>query len=490
MAGIVILVDNPDDFVWDTTDRMILPTRDYILQRPADLPRSARILNLSRSYSYLGIGYYSSLLAEARGHRIMPSASIILDLGQRGRYWSDIEELEERLQRTLRSQKPEGEARFNVDAYFGRTADPRFAQLARQAYDFFRCPILRIRVRYENGWFVNNVLPLTITDLTPETRAAFGEALDAHTKARWRTPRARPAPRYTLAILHDPAEKLPPSDQRALERFVRVGQQMDIEVDLIKKNDYDSVAEYDALFIRETTAIDHHTFRFAKKAEDEGMAVIDDPESILRCANKVYLAEMLAKNGIATPKTVVFDRRRLRRLEEFMSYPVVLKIPDGSFGRGVVKVENRTEMEKNADDLFEESDLILGQEFMPTKFDWRVGVLNRRPIFVCQYHMARNHWQIVKHGTGGRFQEGGWTTFLVEEAPPAVVDLAVRAASLIGDGLYGVDLKETDTGICVIEINDNPNIETGVEDARLKDGLYQLILEDFIRRIEGPPPTR
>ena len=50
--------------------------------------------------------------------------------------------------------------------------------------------------------------------------------------------------------------------------------------------------------------------------------------------------------------------------------------------------------------------MILAQEFMYTEFDWRVGVLNRQPIFVCQYLMAKKHWQIVKHNTDGRSSKG------------------------------------------------------------------------------------
>ena len=46
---------------------------------------------------------------------------------------------------------------------------------------------------------------------------------------------------------------------------------MGVEVELITKKDYPRLAEYDALFIRETTGLDHHTYRFAKKAEEEGM---------------------------------------------------------------------------------------------------------------------------------------------------------------------------------------------------------------------------
>jgi len=78
---------------------------------------------------------------------------------------------------------------------------------------------------------------------------------------------------------------------------------------------------------------------------------------------------------------------------------------------------------------------------VPTEFDWRVGVLDRRAVFVCQYKMARGHWQIIKHQEGGASLEGGHKSIPVAEAPADVVDVAVRAANLIGDGFYGVDLK-------------------------------------------------
>jgi glutathione synthase/RimK-type ligase-like ATP-grasp enzyme len=66
-----------------------------------------------------------------------------------------------------------------------------------------------------------------------------------------------------------------------------------------------------------------------------------------------------------------------------------------------------------------------------------------------------------------------------------VVQLAVRVANLIGDGFYGVDIKETSDGLYVIEVNDNPSIDTGYEDRVLKDELYRRIIQEFIRRLEG-----
>lgn len=75
-------------------------------------------------------------------------------------------------------------------------------------------------------------------------------------------------------------------------------------------------------------------------------------------------------------------------------------------------------------------------------------------------------------------------TLAVEAAPAAVVETAVRAANLIGEGLYGVDLKQTADGICVIEVNDNPSIDAGVEDAVLGDALYDRIMGEFLQRLK------
>ncbi len=146
-------------------------------------------------------------------------------------------------------------------------------------------------------------------------------------------------------MLHDPEEELPPSDKKALTLFVRAGKALGVNVELIQRKDYSKLAEYDALFIRETTRIGHHTFRFAKKADSEGMVVIDDPDSILRCTNKVYLAELLAAHKVPRPKTLVLRRENLMDAAAQIGYPVVLKIPEGSFSRGVFKAADRAELD-------------------------------------------------------------------------------------------------------------------------------------------------
>jgi glutathione synthase/RimK-type ligase-like ATP-grasp enzyme len=215
------------------------------------------------------------------------------------------------------------------------------------------------------------------------------------------------------------------------------------------------------------------------------MVVIDDPDSILRCTNKVYLAELLKAKKIPRPKTLILQKNNLNVLEQEIPYPVVLKIPDGSFSRGVFKVNHRAEMIDITTKLFKDSDLILAQEYIYTEFDWRIGILNRKPLFACQYFMSKKHWQIVKHDTTtGSHTNGRHRAVSVEDTPKNVVKAALDAAWQIGTGLYGVDVKHTSKGAFVIEVNDNPNIEESVENGVLKDEIYRLILKEFIRRIE------
>jgi glutathione synthase/RimK-type ligase-like ATP-grasp enzyme len=244
------------------------------------------------------------------------------------------------------------------------------------------------------------------------------------------------------------------------------------------------VGVFDALFIRETTSIRNHTYHFARRAWMEGMPVIDDPISMIRCTNKVYLWERLTHAGLPVPETIVIQEPAdAVRAADILGFPVVIKIPDGSFSRGVRKADTMEALKATVAEFFKETDLLLAQRFVPTTFDWRVGVLAGQPLFVCQYKMAGKHWQIVRHREDGSAFEGGFQTFPIDRVPPEILDAGVRAASLIGDGLYGVDLKETNDGVYIIEINDNPNVDHGVEDLVAKADLWNRLTRWFTNRI-------
>jgi glutathione synthase/RimK-type ligase-like ATP-grasp enzyme len=172
------------------------------------------------------------------------------------------------------------------------------------------------------------------------------------------------------------------------------------------------------------------------------------------------------------------------RVGETLGFPCVLKQPDSSFSAGVVKAENELELQRFLAAFFESSELIVAQEYAPSSFDWRVGVLDGKALYVCKYHMARGHWQIQKTHNEKRRSYGKVEAFSLEEAPREAVEIAVRAANLIGRGLYGVDVKERDGKFLVMEVNDNPNIDAGCEDKFLKEELYLAIMRSFRDRLD------
>ncbi len=485
MTRLVIVVEKASDWGSYYPSDNVVTALNY-LREPVGGDERTHVINLCRSYKYLGTGYYVSLLGEARGHRAIPSVRTINDLRKRALYGLDVEDLNQKLANFL----PAGgrdTTDFGIVVYFGETSYPALKDLARQVFELFPAPLLRIEFERERMWRISAIKPVGLHTLDDPQEDAFAQSLDAFSKKLWRKPRVRRQYRYDIAMLVDPNEAMPPSNKKALKSFVAAGKELGIEVDPIGKNDYTRLAEYDGLFIRETTALDHHTYRFAHKAEKEGMVVIDDPTSILRCTNKIYLHDLLRAKKLATPRTEILykdDPRQLKDLPERLGFPLVLKIPDGSFSRGVVKVETVEALEKSAAELFQSTALVIAQEFLYTQYDWRVGVLNHEPLYACQYFMSRGHWQIYNHGAKGTAKSGGFKTLAVRDAPGDVIKLALKATQSIGDGLYGVDLKQTAERTVVIEVNDNPSIDAGVEDAYLGEDLYLRVMQDFLRRLE------
>ncbi|MFO1506942.1 MAG: RimK family protein [Lysobacterales bacterium] len=486
MSRLVIVVERASDWgSYYPSDNVVVTAQDY-LKEPAGDDERTQVINLCRSYKYLGTGYYVSLLAEARGHKVIPSVRTINDLRRRSLYGLDVDDLNQKLQNFL----PAGgrdTTELGVLLYFGETSYPSLEDIARQIFEAFPSPILRIEFERERFWQIAAIKPSSLHTLSDPQEDAFAQALDKFSKKLWRKPRARRKFRFDVAMLVDPAEAMPPSNRRALKLFAEAGAELGIEVDTIGRNDYSHLAEYDGLFIRETTALDNHTYRFAHKAEKEDMVVIDDPASILKCTNKIYLHDLLAARKLPTPRTEILYRDEPKKLVatvEKLGFPIVLKIPDGSFSRGVVKVTNLDELTKAADDLFQHTALVLAQEFLFTEFDWRIGVLNREPLYACKYYMSRGHWQIYNHGAKGSAKSGGFETLPTRKVPAEVLKLALKATSPIGDGLYGVDLKQVGDRTVIIEVNDNPSIDAGVEDAYLGEDLYRRIMDEFLRRME------
>jgi len=478
----LIVVTSTEDWPFTIADTEIVTARAYVEGRCWSARRGIRVFNLCRSYRYQALGYYVSLLAEARGHKPVPDIATMQDTKNQTIIRLLSDEIAPLIQQQLSPLKSD---EFILSIFFGRNMAKRYDRLCSRLFAAFRAPFLRATfVRTAGKWQLQNIEPMAGNDISDSHREFAAQVTAEYFQGRRaNVPRQRRF-RYELAILHNPAEKQPPSDRRALQKFIRAAADVGIAAELIERDDYNRLAAFDALFIRETTNVNHHTFRFARRAEAEGLVVIDDPDSILKCTNKVYLAELLERHKVATPKTWILYRENLRELADTLELPCILKQPDSSFSQGVVKVETRAELRQQAEKLLQKSALLIAQEFMPTEFDWRIGVIDGRPLYACRYFMAAKHWQVIKYEGNGKTRCGRWETLPVEMVPPLVLRTAIKAANLIGTSFYGVDLKEVAGIPRVIEVNDNPSIDSGVEDAMIKDELYRRVAETFLRRIE------
>ncbi|RUO24393.1 RimK family alpha-L-glutamate ligase [Aliidiomarina minuta] len=481
----LIILDDLSDWQPYHPSQAVMSAQEYMQQSGAR--HRGTIINLCADLSYLSTGYYVSLLAEARGQRALPAASAMNDLTNLPHYQLFLRDMTRQLNKYAAKIGQSDATELQILICFGQTQESELSLLARQLFEAYPCPVLQVTFQRNEDWQIKDLQNRALPQLDDAEQTLFANALDNFSKRVWRKARARKEYRYDLAILHDPDEHIPTSDKKALQKFIQAARANDMDAELITAKDYSRLLEFDALFIRETTRINHHTYRFAKKAEANGMVVIDDPDAILKCANKVFLHELLEKHNVPMPRAELLissDSIDYAAIGERLGYPVVLKIPDGSFSIGVEKASNETELKDTANKLFQTSTILLAQEFLSTDFDWRIGVLNNRAIYACKYFMARNHWQIYNHSESVKNRSGDFACMGVHQVPKEVIKVALQATRLIGDGLYGVDMKETAKGPVIIEINDNPSIDEGVEDQHLSDELYRIIMADFVRRLE------
>ncbi|WP_444920017.1 RimK family protein [Microbulbifer sp. CnH-101-G] len=457
-----------------------LSFEDYLRDYPKLHEKRIRIINLCDTRRYLSQGYYCSLLAEARRHDVLPSVRVINTLrnGDEQGIWIKAERVDQEI---FRDEKP-----VRALICMGEVQDFRLKTLAATVFQQYPVPLLEVTLSADQGNVLILVQRIGLAQLNAEERHFCWQVLGEYARIRWRKQSSRKKYRWELAMLVNPQEASRPSNQAAVSRFIRAGRRLGMQVDVVTADEISQINQYDGLFIRETTAIDHHTYRLACEAEQNGLVVLDDPDSILRCCNKVFLHDAFHYQKVPSLKTLVVNRAdpgTLDQLERELGYPMVLKLPEGSFSRGVFKVDNREALIDKLRSLFKNSALVLAQEYLYTDYDWRIGVLNGRALYACRYYMARNHWQIYNHGVK-RHTSGNFDTLPTFETPRSVLNAALKAAAVVGKGLYGIDIKLKDNHAYVIEVNDNPNIDQGIEDKYLGEELYMQIMSEFLRRLE------
>lgn len=480
--NIQIVTDDPLAWQHLLDPTLIISAHDYLAAK-SSLSTKSRIINLCSDYRYQSLGYYVSLMAEARQHKVIPSTIALRDCYLTNTISMINDDCENDIQKSLRHIQSN---HFELSIYFGKNIAESHQELARKIHGLLPLPLFKITFVKTKSWKALKLQPISLTRIPASHHDFLRAVLTDYLSRRMPMHKTKKITAYDLAILYDEKEKNLSSNKKAIEQFIKTGRKLGFNVDLIQRNDFKTILEYDALFIRETTAVNHYTYHFARKAAAEQMVVIDDPTSILRCSNKVYLAEFLKKHRVNTPKTYIIHRENYQQILADINYPCVIKTPDSAFSLGVVKAANQQYAYHYCQDFFKKSSLLIIQEYMPTEFDWRIGIIDKKPLFACRYYMANSHWQIYNWNNKKKSdQSGNFDTLPITEVPSHVLDTAIKATKLIGNGLYGVDIKEIDGVAYVIEVNDNPNIDHGIEDRHLGNELYVTVLSVIKQRLDS-----
>ncbi len=273
-------------------------------------------------------------------------------------------------------------------------------------------------------------------------------------------------------------------EAEALQTFKQTAENMGHEFNFMFRNGLSEIPKYDAVFIRATTDPLYTAYVVSKTAWELGLKVIDDPESIRVCANKIHQYKLFERFNVPHIPTIFlnkeeFHHKRISEIFELFEKPVVLKAPYTSFSKYVEKVACETSFREVAKRFFRRSDFLVVQKFMPSRFDWRVGVLNNEVLYVCKYMMPKGKW---KHGVKRRgkpsFVWGRTVSLKRDNAPQMLKETALKACETVGRGLYGVDIKEINGEYRVVEVNDNPSIYRGYEDYRDRD-IYEKIIKQL-----------
>ena len=271
MAKLIIVVDKSQDWApfYQYDGVMTLP--EYLKWSVKNKQRT-RVINLCRQSSYLGTGYYCSLLAEARNHNVMPSVRAFSKFNRH-----EIADIAEEIPGTILTQLnkaliDESATQLLFNIYFGETEHKALKKVAAYLFEAFPVPILRVELQKKVSWQVKTLKIGSVHKLTEHEQTFFGNTLEKYSHKIWRVEPANKKYRYDLAVLVDPKEKFPPCTPKSLELFAKAARKAAMDTEQIGAKDIHRLAEFDGLFIRETTGVNHHTFHMALKAEREALS--------------------------------------------------------------------------------------------------------------------------------------------------------------------------------------------------------------------------
>ena len=202
----IIVTEEVDRWEFNDVGCPVIDVDDYLAAATYFSLKNVQVINLCKHYSYSSVGYYCSLLAEARRHRVIPSVKSILDLSTKAMYSLDAVNLDVEVQKAFKKYSGK-DSLCKITVMFGRCEEPGFSSLARRLFETFPYPLLQISFKKLDQWRITSIRPLDLQRLQRDEKPVFFDALKHYLSKRWRAQKKKPTvvmiwPFCTIQMIH------------------------------------------------------------------------------------------------------------------------------------------------------------------------------------------------------------------------------------------------------------------------------------------------
>jgi ribosomal protein S6--L-glutamate ligase len=231
---------------------------------------------------------------------------------------------------------------------------------------------------------------------------------------------------------------------------------------------------FDAVIPRIGQSVTFYATAVLRQFEMIGVFSLNESVAISRARDKLRSLQLLARKGIGMPVTGFAhspdDTDDL--LAIVGDVPLIIKLTEGSQGRGVVLAETRHAAESVIDAFRGLDAHFLVQQFIKESrgTDIRCFVIGNKVVASMKRQARKGEFRANLH-RGGRAEAVSIT--------PSERDMAIKAAKIMGLNVAGVDLIRSAKGSLVLEVNSSPGLE-GIEAATQKDIAAAII--GFVER--------
>ncbi len=235
---------------------------------------------------------------------------------------------------------------------------------------------------------------------------------------------------------------------------------------------------YDGAIPRIGNTVTKHGGAVVRHIETMGIYSTLKAESLMRARDKLSCLQLLAASGIKVPNTLYSANDMFLDdvIDEIKDYPKIIKLISGTHGLGVMKADNKGQLESTVEMLLGLKQKILIQRFIKESSgsDIRAFVVDGEVVA-----------SMVRSAKDGEFRSNlhrGATAqkiVLTNEER----ETALKSTRIMGLDVAGVDMLRSDRGPLVIEVNASPGLE-GIETVTKVD-VAKKIIQLVERKIRG-----